>query len=77
MRAAFRGANMGFRSLAIKPNSSSEVDYSDLLLAQRGVANKFKPAISKERLLAIRSIDNNRKIFEDSFLYTRLNIQSA
>ena len=67
MKPAFRGGNMGFRSLAIKPNSS-DVDYSDLLIAQIGVANKFQPTISKERLLEIRSLDNNRKIFEDSFL---------
>jgi hypothetical protein len=65
MRAAFRGSNMGFRSMAIKPESS-EVDYSNLLIAQIGVANKFKPTINKERLLETRSIDNNRKIFEDA-----------
>ncbi len=75
MRAAFRGGNMGFRSLAIKPNSL-EIDYSDLLVAQVGVAKKFKPSISKERLSEIRSIDSNKKIFEDSFLATKLNIQT-
>ncbi len=71
MKAACRGANMGFRSVVVSPKGSTEVDYSDLLLAQRGVANKFKPAISTDRLLALRSIASNKKIFEDSFLYTK------
>ena len=65
MRAAFRGGNMGFRSMAIK-SDSSEIDYSNLLIAQIGIANKFKATINKERLLETRSIDNNRKIFEDA-----------
>jgi hypothetical protein len=55
---------MGFRSMAIK-SDFSQMDYSNLLIAQIGVANKFKPTINKERLLETRSIDNNRKIFED------------
>lgn len=74
MRTIFRGGNMGFKSM-ISKSGNSEIDYSDLFIAQIGVANKFKATLNPDRLLETRSIDNNRKVFEDSASYIKLKVR--
>lgn len=60
--ASFRGGNMACRSRIVDPGKNKEIDYTDLLIAQKGIADKFNLALDQVRLVEAINLDENRKI---------------